>query len=59
MARESLEEKTKIAVLKSIEANVSKIYDVLMDVGAKITHVLEYKLDYYTLPKGKIDYESS
>ena len=57
MAR-NLEDRAGKAVL-NIEKKVSKIYDILMDVGAKITHVLEYKFDYYTLPKGKIDYESS
>ena len=56
MARESLEEKAHKAVL-NLEKKVARIYDVLMDVGAKLTHVLEYKLDYYTLPKGKVDYD--
>lgn len=58
MARESLEEKASKAIL-SIEKKVSSIYAVLMDVSAMVVHALEQKFDYYTLPKGKIDYESS
>ena len=48
MTKEDLEAKAGKAVLR-IEKKVSKIYDILMDVGAKITHSLEYK-NYRTLP---------
>jgi hypothetical protein len=48
MAKANLEDKAREAVLR-IERKVAKIYDILMDVGAKITHSLEYK-DYRTLP---------
>lgn len=58
MARESLEEKASKAIL-SIEKKVSSIYAVLMDVSSMVVHALEHKFDYYTLPKGKIDYEGS
>ena len=44
---ESLEARAMKAVL-----NIEKI---LRDVGMKLTHVIEYKFDYYSLPKG-IDY---
>lgn len=43
-----LEDKAREAVIR-IEKKVAKIYDILMDVGAKITHSLENK-DYRTLP---------
>lgn len=48
MAKTDLENKAREAVIR-IEKKVAKIYDVLMDVGAKITHSLEHK-DYRTLP---------
>lgn len=52
---ENLETKATKAVLQ-IKKKVDRIYDVLRDVGMKLTHVIEYKLDYYTGPKG-ISYE--
>lgn len=52
---ENLETKARNAVLK-IQKKVERIYDILKDVGMKLTHVIEHKLDYYTMPKG-IDYE--
>jgi hypothetical protein len=55
MAKESLEIKARKAVLE-IKQKVDRIYTVLKDVGMKLTHVIEYKFDYHTLPKG-IDYE--
>lgn len=56
MARENLEARAGKAVLE-IREKVNRIYDVLRDVGMKLTHVIEYKFDYNTLPKG-IDYGS-
>ncbi len=44
---ENLETKAKKAILE--------IRDILFDLGAKLTHVIEYKFDYYSMPKG-IDY---
>ncbi len=55
MTKEDLETKARKAVLE-IRQRVNRIYDVLKDVGMKLTHVIEYKFDYHTLPKG-IDYE--
>ncbi len=55
MTKEDLEAKAKKAVLE-IRERVNRIYDILKDVGMKLTHVIEYKFDYHTLPKG-IDYE--
>ena len=55
MTKEDLETKARKAVLE-IRQRVDRIYDVLKDVGMKLTHVIEYKFDYHTLPKG-IDYE--
>jgi len=52
---ENLETKARKAVLQ-IHKKVSRIYDILKDVGMKLTHVIERKFDYYTMPKG-IDYE--
>ena len=52
MAKANLEDKAREAVLR-IERKVAKIYDILMDVGAKITHSLENK-DYRTLPFGDV-----
>lgn len=54
---ENLETRALKAVLK-IEKKVDSIYAILRDVGMKLTHVIEYKLDYHTLPKG-IDYGNS
>ena len=48
MAKANLEDRAREAVIR-IERKVAKIYDILMDVGAKITHSLENK-DYRTLP---------
>jgi len=55
MTKEDLETKARKAVLE-IKQRVNRIYDILKDVGMKLTHVIEYKFDYHTLPKG-IDYE--
>lgn len=55
MTKEDLEAKAKKAVLE-IRERVNRIYDILKDVGMKLTHVIEYKFDYHTLPRG-IDYE--
>jgi hypothetical protein len=55
MVKEDLETKAQKAVLQ-IRKKVARIYAILMDVGAKLTHVLEYKFNYHTLPEG-IDYE--
>lgn len=55
MTKEDLEAKAKKAVLE-IKERVNRIYDILKDVGMKLTHVIEYKFDYHTLPKG-IEYE--
>lgn len=55
MAKEDLETKARKAVLE-IKQRVNRIYSILKDVGMKLTHVIEYKFDYHTLPKG-IDYE--
>ena len=55
MTKEDLETKARKAVLK-IKERVDRIYDILKDVGMKLTHVIEYKFDYHTLPKG-IDYD--
>ncbi|MDP2940124.1 MAG: hypothetical protein Q8O13_08615 [Candidatus Omnitrophota bacterium] len=57
MTKEDLETKARKAVLE-IKEKVNRIYDILKDVGMKLTHVIEYKLDYHTLPKG-LDYEDS
>lgn len=51
---ENLEIRAGKAVLQ-IKKKVDRIYDVLRDVGMKLTHVIEYKFDYYSMPKG-IDY---
>lgn len=56
MARGNLEEKMNKAVIE-IRERVNSIYEVLKDVGMKLTHVIEYKFDYHTMPKG-IDYET-
>lgn len=55
MAKEDLETKARRAVLE-IKKKVERIYTILKDVGMKLSHVIEYKFDYHTLPKG-IDYE--
>ena len=57
MTKEDLETKARKAVLK-IKERVDKIYDILKDVGMKLTHVIEYKFDYHAMPKG-LDYEDS
>ncbi len=56
MTKEDLETKARKAVLE-IKEKVNRIYAILKDVGMKLTHVIEYKLDYHTLPKG-LDYDS-
>jgi len=55
MAKGDLESRAKKAVL-DIRERVDRIYDILEDVGMKLTHVIEYKFDYHAIPKG-IDYE--
>ncbi len=57
MAKKTLENKVGEAVLR-IEDRVTKIYKILTDVGAKITHVLEHK-DYRTLPYTDPFYETA
>ncbi len=57
MAKEDLETKARKAVVE-IRERVNKIYEILKDVGMMLTHVIEYKFDYHTLPKG-IDYSNS
>lgn len=57
MAKEDLETKARKAVVE-IRERVNKIYEILKDVGMKFTHVIEYKFDYHTLPKG-LDYSNS
>lgn len=57
MAKETLESKARKAVIE-IGERVNKIYEILKDVGLKLTHVIEYKFDYHTMPKG-IDYNGS
>lgn len=52
---ENLETKARKAVL-DIKKKVDRIYEILKDVGMKLTHVIEYKFDYHTLPKG-MDYD--
>jgi len=56
MAKGDLEEKTCRAVIE-IKKKVDSIYTVLKDVGMKLTHVIEYKFDYHSVPEG-IDYGS-
>lgn len=56
MNAEDLEAKARKAVL-DIKKKVYRIYEILRDVGMKLSHVIEYKFDYYTLPKG-IDYSN-
>jgi len=51
---ENLETKAMKAVL-NIEKKVKSIYAILDDLGLKLSHALEYKFDYHTMPKG-IDY---
>ena len=53
---EDLEVKVKKAVL-DVKKTVYRIYDVLKDLGMKLTHIIERRFDYHTLPKG-IDYSS-
>ena len=48
---DSLEVKAMKAVLK-MEAQVGRMAAILEDVGLKLTHVLERRFDYYTLPEG-------
>jgi hypothetical protein len=54
MAKENLETKTK-AVL-DIRQKVNRIYEILKDVGMKLTHVIERKGNYYSVPDG-FDYK--
>lgn len=48
MAKEDLEAKAREAVLR-IDKNVSRIKEMLTDLGSKIIYSLEHK-DYRTLP---------
>ena len=52
---ENLETKAHKAVL-DIRDKVSKIAEIVYDVGLKLTHVLETRFQYRTLPTG-IDYD--
>ena len=53
---ENLETKAQKAVL-DIRDKVSKIAEMIYDVGLKVTHVLEHRpSEYTTLPQG-IDYD--
>lgn len=64
MAKESLEAKAVRLEVKArkavveIKERVNRIYEILKDVGLKLTHVIEYKFDYHTMPKG-IDYQEN
>jgi len=55
MAKENLETKARKCVIE-IRERVNRIYEILKDVGMKLTHVIEYKFDI--LPKG-IDYNGT
>lgn len=48
---ESLEKRTALA-LAGIAKDVKKIREILYDVGMKLTHVIERRFDYHTLPEG-------
>lgn len=48
---ESLEKRTALAV-SAIAKDVKKIREILYDVGMKLTHVIERRFDYHTLPEG-------
>lgn len=45
MAKNKLEDRTHRAVLE-IKKKVLGIYDMLEDIGLKLAHVIEYKLDF-------------
>ena len=52
-----LEIKKKVCgIFEKVKA-VPKIYEILRDLGMKLTHVIEHKFDYHTLPEN-IDYSS-
>ena len=55
MTKESLVERVAKTVF-AMKKKLDSLYEVTKDVGMKLTHVIEYKFDYHTLPKG-IDYE--
>lgn len=52
---ENLETKSRKAVL-AIKDKVADIDDVLRDLSMKLCHIIKYKGNYYTMPKG-VDYE--
>lgn len=61
---EDLENKAKNAVSR-IDSNVARIdrnvadgVEVLRDLSMKLCHIIKYKGNYYSMPKG-IDYEDS
>ena len=48
-------EKRAANELSEIAKDVKRIREVLYDVGMKLTHVIERRFDYHTLPEG-LDY---
>jgi hypothetical protein len=48
---ENLEIKARKAVLQ-IKKKVDRIYEILKDVGMKLTHVIEYKFNHHSTYKG-------
>jgi len=55
MAKEDLETKSRKAVLR-IDKKVTDMNNILRDLSMKVCHVIRYKGEYYSMPKG-IDYE--
>lgn len=45
-------EKRAVSELSGIAKDVKRIRDILYDVGMKLTHVIERRFDYSTLPEG-------
>ena len=45
-------EKRAANELSEIAKDVKRIREVLYDVGMKLTHVIERRFDYHTLPEG-------
>lgn len=45
-------EKRTAETLSGIAKDVKRIREVLYDVGMKLTHVIERRFDYHTLPEG-------
>jgi len=54
MAKQNLEARCKKAIL-NIENKVSRIYDILKDIGMKLCHIIEYKFNNYPLNNLKYD----